>query len=803
MNHKQQFYSKLEDLYIGAKFDGQGGLAKLLNFKSQYFEAIKFKIQNKINSLDLTTDSELYTKLFTFFDSYLSESGSVYFTDTPAYKNVYAKVYFDREDTALFYKTKDLYYVKSQKVWQTALNLQFDYVAKDKKKHKDNPVFDFIASDYDPTKNNAKPSDLFFIEGVNTKKIVIKMLEKKQNDVELNLTDVEGFEDYKRVAKFKDVYGFVFDANEDKKEIQQYLKKIGLCVENEYIEKAISLYKKQSQVDYFIHKNARVFLREQYRMFAFNYLTDDTFYDQGRLNTIKKIQTVAYEIIDHIANFEDELKKIFEKPKFVQNTNYVVSLSKLDNDVSTPISDLVVKLKKHKNYSKQLAEWQEHGFVDDSFNIENLEDKHKHLPLDTKYFTDIKAELLGGITDLDNILNGVLIKSENYQAMQTILPKFKERIQCIYIDPPFNTGSDFDYKDGYQDSTWLSIMHDRLSIAKEFLRDDGSLYLHLDEDANYRGRELLDNIFGKDNFLNEIVWCYSGGGIPKTKMPKKHDTALWYCIDESNKIYNPIYRPYSEGTVERGRTAVKGGAELREEGTPENDWWVGVKKITSPTDYEKENFETQKSEELLKRFIKIASNTNHYIMDFFSGSGTTVATAHKLGRKWLGIEMGEHFDNVIIPRMKKVLFGFECGISKELKKEDKLTTGGIFKYYELEQYEDTLAKACYEKLEEKSKNIMNLTKEDKENCANISFENNEKLAQDGLEIGKEEIFYRFEKLYKNVDIFECISNFKGWDIYQIKSDDEVIFKFDGNLKTVHRKDITFDNYPELKAYIWW
>ena len=379
MNHKQQFYSKLEDLYIGAKFDGQGGLAKLLNFKSQYFEAIKFKIKNKINSLDLTTDSELYTKLFTFFDSYLSESGSVYFTDTPAYKNVYAKVYFDREDTALFYKTKDLYYVKSQKVWQTALNLQFDYVAKDKKKHKDNPVFDFIASDYDPTKNNAKHSDLFFIEGVNTKKIVIKMLEKKQNDVELNLTDVEGFEDYKRVAKFKDVYGFVFDANEDKKEIQQYLKKIGLCVENEYIEKAISLYKKQSQVDYFIHKNARVFLREQYRMFAFNYLTDDTFYDQGRLNTIKKIQTVAYEIIDHIANFEDELKKIFEKPKFVQNTNYVVSLSTLDNGTSTPLSDLVVKIKNHKNYSKQLAEWQDHGFVDDNFNIEKLEDKHKHL----------------------------------------------------------------------------------------------------------------------------------------------------------------------------------------------------------------------------------------------------------------------------------------------------------------------------------------------------------------------------------------------------------------------------------------
>ena len=175
-----------------------------------------------------------------------------------------------------------------------------------------------------------------------------------------------------------------------------------------------------------------------------------------------------------------------------------------------------------------MVEWQELGFVDDNFDIEKLEDKHKHLPLDTKYFTDIKAELLGGITDLDNILNGVLIKSENYQAMQTILPKFKERIQCIYIDPPFNTGSDFDYKDGYQDSTWLSIMSDRLVIAREFLRDDGSLYLHLDYRADYRGRELLDNIFGKENFRNEIVWHYSTLGRPKDRFAYKHDNVISY-----------------------------------------------------------------------------------------------------------------------------------------------------------------------------------------------------------------------------------------------------------------------------------
>ncbi|MBK2109328.1 DNA methyltransferase [Francisella tularensis] len=809
MKYKQQFYSKLEDLYIGAKFDGQGGLAKLLNFKSQYFEAIKFKIENKINSLDLTNNTELYTKLFTFFDSYLSESGSVYFTDTPAYKNVYAKVYFDKEDTALFYKTKDLYYVKSQKVWQTVTNLQFDYTAKDKKKHKDNVIYDFIAGDYEPVKGNVKPSDLFFISKVDgkDKKITFKILEKKQNDVELNLTDIEGFEDYKRVAKFKDVYGFVFDADADKKEIQKYLIENDINIENEHIQKAISLYKKQSQVDYFIHKNARSFLREQYRIFAFNYLTDDTFYDQTRLDTLKKVQTVAYEIIDHIANFEDELKKIFEKPKFVLGTNYVISLSSF---YGLTVESMLKKIKNHKNYSKQLAEWQELGFVDDNFDIEKIEDKYKHLPIDTKYFEDIKAELLSSIEDLDNSLNGTLIKSENYQAMQTILPKFKEKMQCIYIDPPFNTGSDFDYKDGYQDSTWLSIMYDRLSIAREFLRDDGSLYLHLDEDANYRGRELLDNIFGKDNFLNEIIWYYRRWNIAGTSLSKNHDCIFAYVNSKGSHFYKQLYIPKSEKSSAQGKSwksifvdgkRVSIQTDEPTKGVPMPDLWE--LSMINPVSSERNGFTTQKPETLIQRILNISSNPNHYIMDFFSGSGTTVATAHKLGRKWLGIEMGEHFDNVIIPRMKKVLFGFECGISKELKKEDKLTVGGIFKYYELEQYEDTLAKASYEKLEEKFKTLMDLTKEDKQNFANISFENNEKLAKDGLEIGKEEIFYRFEKLYPNVDIFECLSNFKGWDIYQIKSANEVVFKADGKLKTVHKKDITFDNYPELKAFIWW
>jgi adenine-specific DNA-methyltransferase len=123
-------------------------------------------------------------------------------------------------------------------------------------------------------------------------------------------------------------------------------------------------------------------------------------------------------------------------------------------------------------------------------------------------------------------------------------------------------------------------------------------------------------------------------------MPRKYDTLFWFT-KSGEWTFNPVYRPYSAGTIERGRTAVKGpGATLREEGTPVNDWWPDVKKITSPTDPEKLGYETQKSEELLSRIIMMCSNEGDLVADFFCGSGTTGATAERLGRRWIMADLG-------------------------------------------------------------------------------------------------------------------------------------------------------------------
>src|SRR5574337_1714365 len=237
-------------------------------------------------------------------------------------------------------------------------------------------------------------------------------------------------------------------------------------------------------------------------------------------------------------------------------------------------------------------------------------------------------------------------------------------LKLIYIDPPFDVGADFSmdieiggetfhkepnlleqiaYRDtwGRGADSFISMIYERLILMRDLLAEDGSIYVHCDYRVSALMRLALDEVFGRDSIRNHILWLYSGGGIPRTEMPKKHDDIFWYSKGD-RWTYNPIYRDYSPGTVQRGRTAVKGAdAALRPEGTPVNNWWPDVKKITSPTDPEKRYYPTQKSEELLERIIRLSSNENDLVADFFVGSGTTAVVAEKLGRKWIAADLGK------------------------------------------------------------------------------------------------------------------------------------------------------------------
>lgn len=260
-----------------------------------------------------------------------------------------------------------------------------------------------------------------------------------------------------------------------------------------------------------------------------------------------------------------------------------------------------------------------------------------------------------------------LIWGDNLLVMGSLLEKFAGKIDLIYIDPPFATGADFSFsapigesgesvfkeqslieEKAYRDTwkggleTYLSMMAPRLAFLRDLLTNSGSLFIHIDTRVNSHLRLILDGLFGSHALVNEISWCYGGGGAPRDYYPRKHDTLLWYAKGKS-WTFNRQFRPYSEGTLQRGLTQVKGPKyQLRQEGAGLDDWWADkvVQKILSPTAYENLKFPTQKPEGLLDRIVQGHSCEGDLVADFFCGSGTTLAVAEKLDRRWIGCDLG-------------------------------------------------------------------------------------------------------------------------------------------------------------------
>ncbi|MCM8817110.1 MAG: site-specific DNA-methyltransferase, partial [Candidatus Omnitrophica bacterium] len=304
------------------------------------------------------------------------------------------------------------------------------------------------------------------------------------------------------------------------------------------------------------------------------------------------------------------------------------------------------------------------------------------------------------------------------------------------IDPPFNKEQDADYLYNvkYKDSTWASILENRIRLARDLLNDKGSIFVRCDYNGNWIVRPLMDGIFGKENFRNEIIIAKSKEFFKTMTHIKKfsEETESLFLFSKTDSMkYNLIYRKkekpskyepflpvedknyqdYREinGQIYYSPKGRKWGIKQEdiqkfletkrlvfEDGQwyiityeePLKDHWLDYQGYSRNW-----SFQTENSEILLKRVIDSTSNEGDLVMDFFLGSGTTTAVAHKLGRKWIGVEMGEHFWSVVLPRMKQVLYYDKSGISKEKDVKEKYnekTSGGFFKYQILEQYEDTL-----------------------------------------------------------------------------------------------------------------
>ncbi len=846
MTKEQKFYKALQDVFIGAKIEGEGGFINLMKIKFSYYSQIEKLLKKDIDKAlekHPAFRNELFDKLHGFFSRYFTDSGSIYFNSTPFHNNIYEKVYTDEKDVILFWKTQMLYYVKTDRIFRS-MPVEIDGLK-----------FYFDASKIENKKANEKRSPIFEIDKVREDGTIVFAV---------------AYSERGRITK--------------QDEILKALKQKGIVITEELLEKVFHVFKKQSEVDFFINKNAKSFLEEQFKLWSYQYFWEGAKeWGVDRVNELQILKSIAFKIIDFISQFEDELVKIWNKPKFVRNSNYVLSLKTLktfisENEYKKIKQDIYLNLDKNAEYREDIIQTIREIYKQplrkiyvSSVQIKNnlikieyikvfdeesdrktylgrsknekifngdLYDRAKKIAgffatyssgsltrevdlekiyIDTKYFsTEFNngiLELISENNSIDEIIDGYLIKSDNYQVLNSI-NKFNNHIKLVYIDPPFNTeGSSYAYIDKFKDSTWLSMMKDRIQLVKDkFLVNDGSFYIHLDHNCNYLGHLLLSDTFNKEPD-KEIMWntgeALSGFKTQALNWIRQHDTIFYYSKDKP--LFNKMWVKNDDKIVDglgwldlfksendelfvyRYKNNEKNLSKHRIQKVDIKaigDMWNDILSLMYTQNMTRENWgedNTQKPENLLRRIIQSSTNERDIVFDYFVGSGTTIAAAHKLNRKWVGVEMGEYIESIVLKRMKTVIFG---DIRPKLSEDLNWQGGGFFKYYELEQYEDALANCKYgngdlfNKMSEKAYQDYVFMKDEKMlSVLEIDYKNN-KVKVD------------LTKLYPDIDIAETLSNLTGKWIKRI-SDGEVEF-IDGT--KINTKDL---DYKLIKPLIWW
>ena len=307
-----------------------------------------------------------------------------------------------------------------------------------------------------------------------------------------------------------------------------------------------------------------------------------------------------------------------------------------------------------------------------------------------KAFTAFKRYDKEGEHTVEHLLptENLIIKGNNLLALYSLREKYAGRVKLIYIDPPYNTGSDdFGYNDSFNRSSWLTFMKNRLEVAKDFLSNDGAIYMQLDYHQVHYAKVLMDSIFGEDNFQREIIWrigWLSGYKTADKNWIRNHDTILFYSKNKTGLNFIKNYIPKEE---------FKDIANSEAERYPIEDVWNGneyddlnsiaivsfsgetVSKMLNPEDEVK----GQKSEKLIERIMKAHLKKGDIVLDFFGGSGTTGAVAHKMGIQYIMCEQLDKHVDIMIRRLQKVIDGEQSGVSKR----NNWQGGGSFVYCEL------------------------------------------------------------------------------------------------------------------------
>lgn len=562
-------------------------------------------------------------------------------------------------------------------------------------------------------------------------------------------------------------------------------------------------YTRKNTSDFFIHRDLKGFLTRELDFYLKNEVLNLDEVEaagetraEGWFQLMRVIGAIGGGIIEFLAQIEDFQKMLFEKRKFITDTQYWITVGNIDVDFYAELATNDI----------QWAEWKELFHIDeeqvDLFTsgksrkerrIEFLKN-HPTLVLDTRHFaSDLVDRLLSSFGDLDQMTDGLLIQSENFQALNLLVEKYREKVNCIYIDPPYNTGNDgFLYKDIYQHSSWITMMHNRLVVASSLLSPEGFLFSSIDENevenllrvlalalpqkvgivvvqTNPKGR-------GQDKYL-AVSHDYLVGaakshrarllGIAKTeeqlaqysdgedengpyRLIELRNTHRQFHKGNRPNLWYPFYVGPTTGNVSlrsrRGLIEVyplwpdgfegcwTWGRDLAAEklaflvGRQVGDRWTVFRKdharkngqvatFTPKTIWDDREFRTDYGQQvlddvlgerafaspkppaLIAQVTQLSAEEDGLVLDFFAGSGTTAHSVIQLGRdegkrrRFILVEMGQHFENILLPRIKKLTFSPEWRDGKPVRQataKEAECSPRIVKLIRLESYEGAL-----------------------------------------------------------------------------------------------------------------
>lgn len=507
---------------------------------AQEYSRLKGELAAGVDISALETD--VYSALYSFFNRYYDEGD---FISKRRYKEGVYAIPYEGEEVKLYWANQDQYYIK------TAENFKdYTFVDEGRKVH-----FRLVEATIE--QNNNKESD--------DKKRTFMLYEETDERPELRTMEVIDGELYIR---------FVFDIPTDKKTkyAEENYKKISAAITNQFkdwfnllrptaskdpkkvksvLEKHLEAYVAKNTFDYFIHKDLRGFLTRELDFYIKNeviHLDDLDTTDEKRVDTylakVKAIKRVGKIIIDFLAQIENFQKKLWLKKKFVVSTDWCITLDKIDE----AFYDEIIKNK------AQVQEWIDMYAIDeikgDLTTVAYSEPltldfvrQNQNLIIDTKHFsTDFKDRLIATIDNLDEQTGGLLIHSENFQALSVLQKKYCQKIRCIYIDPPYNTNATpIVYKNGYKDSSWISLMHDRLLISRTLLKlNNGYFSIAIDDTELHNLYKLMEMDLSPMELLQVIVNHYPGSGTGRSNVSKTHEYNLFAIPKETDILRGKV-----------------------------------------------------------------------------------------------------------------------------------------------------------------------------------------------------------------------------------------------------------------------